>query len=302
MTLSTRKIPSHFKTKFKVISVHFTTDCNLKCPFCYRTIDSSKDVKEHDFFLELIPYINKLAPQIALGGGEPLLYPYFLKKMGDKCREEGLLFNFTTNGKRFFILPDNEIHNILENVAMVSISFDYFKWGNNTDQYIELVQKLKIIMERSDNKKNYQNQLPLISTNLLLDNGMFLERGIPFLNIIRWLFHNAKVDRIFVLYPKHSDFIDILPFKRLFSYLTEIYDHFYVDELIRKIFEEGYNDWRTPCHFGTDMININEFGEVLGCSFESEPILILNKPSDLKKIKKIKFKERLSCPFFNPIS
>ena len=300
MTSNTIKIPTYFKTKFKVISVHFTTDCNLNCPFCYRTSNLSKYVKDHNFFLELIPYIKKLTAQIALGGGEPLLYPHFLKKMGDKCRKEGILFNFTTNGKKFFILSDNEIYNILKNVTMVSISFDYFKWGQNTDQYIELIRRLRIILGASNRKKNC-NQIPLISTNLLLDNGMFLNRGVPFLNIVRWLFHSAKVDRIFTLYPKHSDFVDILPSKKLFSYLTEKYDHFYVDELIRKIFEEGYNNWKHPCHFGKDMININEFGEVLGCSFDSEPILILDKPSDLKKIKNIRIKERLNCPFFKPM-
>jgi len=49
---------------------------------------------------------------------------------------------------------------------------------------------------------------------------MFEHKGIPFLNIVRWLFLNAQIDRVYALYPKSHQFVDILPIKQIFTYLT----------------------------------------------------------------------------------
>lgn len=293
------ELPQYFDSRFKVISLHFTSKCNLTCPFCYRSHDASKEKKPRQFFLDLIPYIKRFAPQIALGGGEPLTDPEFLIKIGEKCTQEGLLFNFTTNGHLFSQFSNTQIKQILENVSMLSVSFDYYKWGKDTIHYVELIHRLKKIMNRNTIIEHTPTiERPVIGANLLLDSGMFKERGIPFLNIVRWLIHTANIDRVYALYPKFTELIDIIPYKPLFTYLTEKYPFFYVDELIRKAFEEeGFEQWKEPCHFGKDMININETGEVTGCSFESRPSLIMERPRDLLKIQHIIFEERYRCPF-----
>ncbi|MBD3214812.1 MAG: radical SAM protein [Candidatus Lokiarchaeota archaeon] len=293
------EIPEYFESMFKVISLHFTSKCNLNCPFCYRSHDGLKEKKPREFFLDLIPYIKRFAPQIALGGGEPLTDPEFLIKMGEKCTQEGLLFNFTTNGHVFSHFSNKQIKQILEHVTMLSVSFDYYKWGKNTTKYAELIHRLKNVMSRDNTVENETRiQTPLIGANLLIDGGMFKDGGITFLNVVRWLIHTANIDRVYALYPKFTELIDIIPYKPLFTYLTEKYPFFYVDELIRKAFEEeGFEKWKEPCHFGKDMININETGEVTGCSFESTPSLIMKHPCDLLRIENITFKERYRCPF-----
>ncbi|MEJ2278199.1 MAG: hypothetical protein P8Y70_10700, partial [Candidatus Lokiarchaeota archaeon] len=194
-----------------------------------------------------------------------------------------------------------EIRKILENVTMLSVSFDYYKWGRDTNQYVELIHRIKNVMSRDKEIENDdQIQTPLIGSNLLIDCGMFKEGGFPFLNIVKWLFYTANVDNVYALYPKFTEFIDIISFRSLFNYLTEKYNFFYVDELIRKAFEEeSFKKWKKPCHFGKDMININETGEITGCSFESSPSLILEHPSDLLKIENISFEDRYRCPFIS---
>lgn len=296
------KLPAYFKTQFKVVSVHFTTECNLHCPFCYRPRDTMGEIRPREFFLDLVPYVKKIAPQIALGGGEPLTDPPFLRKMGERCKKEGVILNFTTNGTLFSKMSDHEIQEILKDITMISISFDYFKWGKNTDMFARTVQRIKQIMGRKEQFTEGPTTVhtPIIGANLLLDKGMFKDKGVPFINIVRWLFLTAPVDQVYALYPKFHEFIDILPAKPIFSYLTHKYPFFFVDEFIRKVFEEGYTNWVHPCHYGKDMININEIGEVTGCSFESKSVLILEKPRDLLKILDVEFENRMICPFITP--
>ena len=61
----------------RVVSLHFTNRCNLSCPFCYvNTIE----VKPTIFWLKLVHILGDMGiEQVAIGGGEPFLFPAFLK-------------------------------------------------------------------------------------------------------------------------------------------------------------------------------------------------------------------------------
>jgi hypothetical protein len=284
-----------FKSVLNVISLHFSRICDLQCPFCYRARGIFKEEKPRQFFLNLIPYIKKLAPQIALGGGEPLLDLPFVKKMANTCKHNHLAFNFTTNGKKISEMSDDEILNLLLDVQMVSVSFDYFKWGKEPNKYAEIIQRIKhIIAERRLSTREIPFQ---IGTNLLLDRSMLKNQGLPFLQIILWLFHKVHIDRIFVLYPKYGEFLDVLSIKPIFLALTNQFSHFYVDDSLKQILEEGYKNWQHPCHYGRDFLSIDEQGRVYGCSFDTDPLFILNQPKDLLKVTTIQVKERYECPY-----
>ena len=58
--------------KYKLISVHYTNECNLspRCSFCYKTCKEKKVEKPREFWYQLIPFISKLTDQCVLGGGE----------------------------------------------------------------------------------------------------------------------------------------------------------------------------------------------------------------------------------------
>lgn len=278
-----------------VVSLHFSRICDLHCPFCYRARGGLKEERPRQFFLDLIPVIKKLAPQIALGGGEPLLDLHFVKKMANTCKRNQLTFNFTTNGKKFSEMSDDEIFHLLLDVQMVSISFDYFKWGKEPHKYAKIIQRIKhITAERRVSTEDTPFQ---IGTNLLLDRSMLKNQGLPFLHIILWLFHKVHIDRIFVLHPKYGKFLDVLSIKPIFLALTNQYPHFYIDDSLKKILEEGYKNWQHPCHFGKSFLSIDEQGMVYGCSFDNDPLFTLNQPKDLLKITRIQVEERYECPY-----
>ena len=127
---------------------------------------------------------------------------------------------------------------------------------------------------------------------------MFDKKG-SFVNIVKFIF-SMGVDRIFALYPKNQKRLNILKHIKEYIYLTGTYEHFYVDDLSKMILEEKkYSNWKNPCHYGKDIISINEQGFITGCSFDSsdEALLMLTKPKDILKITKIKIKKRFACPY-----
>ena len=77
--------------------------------------------------------------------------------MGLRCRQEGVILNFTTNGTIFLEMSDNEIYEVLKNITMISISFDYFKWGNSTENYAKLIHRTPIQVNMDPTVSLYWN-------------------------------------------------------------------------------------------------------------------------------------------------
>lgn len=264
---------------FEVASIHFTRDCNLNCSFCYRPKKSVNELPL-GFWYDIIPHLKKLGvPQVALGGGEPMLYPEFVRRLGEVCKKEGMVLNITSNGKLMKNIPN--LKKVLENVTMVSLSFDKVK-VKSTKDFVEYMDTVRLVKKTGTK----------VGCNLLVDNTIL--RGI---RVITHLLFERGVDRIYVLYPKNFRGPDILKYKFIYYYLTEKYKHFYVDDLTRTILYEGkYTGWKNPCHFGK-LISIDEQGYVKGCSFDDKSVLKLKKPEDILKVKDIKFEVRKECPY-----
>lgn len=258
--------------KYDIISLHFTNRCNLNCPFCYKEKKSSK-VKPQKFFIDMIPYLAQLTPQVALGGGEPFLYPKFIKRFAKECKEYNLICNVTTNGTQ-------PIKPYIKDVDMVSISLDEYK------------VKLKSFSKAINYLKDYKHKL---GCNLLINNKIL--DSLSFITMVNNLLYN-KVDRVFVLYPKHYGFVDVLKSRGQFMLLTTVHKNFYVDDTIKSILtNRRYSDWDTPCHYGSSIISINEQGSVTGCSFSREILLHLDKSEDILKMKDLNVERRYSCPY-----
>jgi len=93
------------KNKFAVASIHLFRECNMSCAFCYRSKAEGTE-KPLQFWKDAIPYFKELGiPQVAAGGGEPLMRPDWIKELAKKCKDNGLYFNFTTNGKMIRDVP-----------------------------------------------------------------------------------------------------------------------------------------------------------------------------------------------------
>ena len=85
----------------ELADISISNHCTKNCDFCYR--DSKPDnsfmpLDDYQYLLQQLhhPYWGNVF-QVALGGGEPLEHPDFMKII-DITRENGIVPNFTTNG------------------------------------------------------------------------------------------------------------------------------------------------------------------------------------------------------------
>lgn len=238
---------------------------------------------DEGLFLGLPRHLKDITDQVALGGGEPTLYPELVQQFAQECKDYDLICNLTTNGYLIKDWGDEKVGHFCENLTMTSVSLDeakYKQWKDG-NEFLDTCKRLK--------------RHTLVGCNLLTDQDL-MEDG----NLIRMtgrLFERG-LDRVFSLYPKNFPGPDIIPYKNHYIYLSTKHPDFYVDDLTYKILdEEKYSDWDTPCHYGKDIVSINEKGQVSGCSFSDDYKLTLEKPGDILKIKNVDFEDRYSCPY-----
>lgn len=266
---------------YKVISLHFTNDCNFDCPFCYR--EKGTELMDEKLFLGLPRFLKDVTEQVALGGGEPTLYPGLVENFAKECKDYDLTCNLTTNGFIFREWGEEEAERFCKDLTMVSVSLDEAKYENWNDgnEYLNTCKRLQ--------------KHTLVGCNLLTDKDLFLNGHL--IKMTDRLFERG-LDRVFSLYPKNFTGPDIIPHKNYYLYLSTRYPDFYVDDLTYKILdEEKYEDWSEPCHYGKDIVSINEKGEIAGCSFSHDYKLKLEKPKDILKIEDVDFEDRHSCPY-----
>lgn len=81
-----------------LLDVSITNRCNKGCDFCYRQSNHcGYDISVTDYKLILSNAKECGVQQIALGGGEPTLHPYFCEIL-KMTYESGIIPNFSTNG------------------------------------------------------------------------------------------------------------------------------------------------------------------------------------------------------------
>lgn len=266
---------------YKVVSVHFTNDCNFNCSFCYR--EKGRELMDRELFLGLPRFLKDVTDQVALGGGEPTLHPELVEQFAKECKDYDLICNATTNGFLLKDWSDEKLGDFCENLTMASVSLDnekYRNW-NRGGEYLDVCKRVK--------------KHALVGSNLLVDEDLFENQYL--IKLVDRLFERG-LDRVFSLYPKNTPGPDILSKSYYYLYLTTKYSNFYIDDLTYKILNENkYSDWSNPCHYGKDIVSIDEKGQVSGCSFSDDYKLKLEKPKDVLKISDIKFEDRLSCPY-----
>lgn len=269
--------------KLKVVSIHFGNKCSrlTRCKWCYTANKSSANLKDIDFFIKLVPYLKDITEQVAIGSyGEPLLYPEFIIKFSEACKNNGLICNLTTNGD----LVRKVDPKVFRNINMISLSFN------------EELMKTPADLKNFARNVNYLNCLGgyNVGVNLLVNKPLFIFKN-AFIKLVSKMFNNG-VKNVYALYPKNYKLgIDITKHKVDYYYLTDKFDGFVVDDLTKEILEQGYSNWSKPCHFCKDLISISPEGKIFGCSFDSEPILVLNKPEDIKQLKVNG--DRYICPY-----
>jgi organic radical activating enzyme len=238
---------------------------------------------EKELFLGLPRYLKDVTDQVALGGGEPSLYPELVEQFARECKNYDLTCNLTTNGYLIKDWEDEHVERFSENLVMTSISLDNekAKYWMLSRGYFNTCKKLQ--------------KHTLVGCNLLTDQSFF--RNGNMVKVVEILFDKG-LDRVFSLYPKNVKGPDILDKKHYYEFITTKYPNFYIDDLTYKILiEEKYKNWSKPCHYGKDIVSINEKGQVSGCSFSDDYKLTLEKPKDILRVNDIHFEDRFTCPY-----
>lgn len=84
----------------RVVQMALTNACNKTCGFCYRPLES-KSRWRFESVLELGAFLSQWGVlELALGGGEPTVFPKFVELVRRLHDETALGVSFTTNGTR----------------------------------------------------------------------------------------------------------------------------------------------------------------------------------------------------------
>jgi len=106
----------------ELVDISISNHCSKECDFCYR--DSKPDnsfmsLEDYEYLLKQLrhPHWGNVF-QVALGGGEPLEHPDFIKII-DITLVYGVIPNFTTNGK---YLTNDLIMKLKDKLGAIAIS------------------------------------------------------------------------------------------------------------------------------------------------------------------------------------
>lgn len=103
-----------------VVSIALTNICDLSCPFCYAP--KNKHSLEEHAVLGWCRELNSMGTlEIALGGGEPTLYPQLTNLCRRIWTKTHLGLSITTNGH--YLTPDL-ISKLTDSVSIIRISID----------------------------------------------------------------------------------------------------------------------------------------------------------------------------------
>ncbi|MHA1608213.1 MAG: radical SAM protein [Candidatus Freyarchaeota archaeon] len=115
--------------------VIFVPGCPFRCPMCHNWRMLEVKPEHEKAFDELLSKLKRAidaVEAVKVSGGEPTLYPDFLRGLSDFCKENSLLFGFDTNG----YFPE-VVGNLLGHVDLVSV--DVKAAFNDPDLYSKVI-------------------------------------------------------------------------------------------------------------------------------------------------------------------
>ena len=100
---------------------------------------------DEELFLGLPRFLKDIAGQVALGGGEPILYPELVEQFARECKDYDLTCNLTTNGYLIKDWEDEKVGYFCDNLTMVSVSLDeakYKQWKDG-NEFLDICKRLQ---------------------------------------------------------------------------------------------------------------------------------------------------------------
>ncbi len=103
----------------RVMQLSLTNSCNKSCGFCYRPPEA-QSLWTIDSTVEFARFISDWGVlELALGGGEPTVFPRFPELIDRLWRETDLAISFTTNGTR---LSEELLDSVEGKVGQIQVS------------------------------------------------------------------------------------------------------------------------------------------------------------------------------------
>lgn len=256
----------------EVLSLHFTDKCTRKCPGCYMR-GKPGELKDPDFFMPFASIAGEMGiKQIALGGGEPTLFPEFVAEFGAACSQNGVILNMTTNGDGF----NGDRLDKFKDLTLVSFSIDRHK-VRNTRELHSLFDKMRLASAAGLK----------VGANVQLDS--FIIKHLY--ELLKELFCHCH--RVYLLQPKPTKLLPDAGIKTRLQTASSLYENLYADEsLLMKL---GLSE---TCGRGQKMVSVDYCGGVSCCSFDKS-FASLTKARDLVEIinKHYPFPKTTQCPF-----
>lgn len=231
------------------------------------------ETKPHQFFYDLFPATKALGiEQIALGGGEPSLFPDFVETFCAKAREQDIIVNMTSNGDG--LTPETMPK--FAGLTMISISMDRFK--------VKQPEDVKWIFSKMDLVRDSGLK---VGCNLQLD-PFLIDNLYPMLAKIL-----EHADYVYLLQTKPSNIKVNEDLKKRLLGVTLAFGRVFVDDSIQLGLER-----KEGCSRGTEIVSIDHAGRAYKCSFD-EPFAQLENGGDLVELveKEYPFELTTECPF-----
>lgn len=252
-------------------TLHLTSDCNLRCKYCYTPPIKSKEMSS-EVSKRSIDFITKTSPEnagVIFFGGEPLLkkdliiqtveYAKSLEKKG----KAKFHYKVTTNG---LLLDEEFLEYSLKNSIYMGISIDGIKEAHDYHRknakgkgsFDRVIQKAKLLLQYQP----YSNVLMVVSPETVeyfYDSVVFL-LDFGFKYIISSLnyagnWNDEKLNILKKQYKKISKLYEKLTLKEHKFYFSP-----FEKKLASHIMGNKYKDYE--CHFGVRQISISPNGDI----------------------------------------
>ncbi len=258
-----------------LLSLHFTFECDRHCTFCYMKAKniSAMSIRDLAFFMEFPRVARTLKiSQIALGGGEPTLFPTFLHEFSMECKNQNIALTLTTNGAN--VTEENA--DDLRLFSLVSFSIDSEKVKEFPD-LANIFRKIEILKRRNINT----------GVNLLLDDG-----------IIGNLFNLTSLikkytENVYFLQLKPSNVVETESLKKALLQLRLFHSNLFIDDSLQLSFGT-----KECCSRGREFVSVSPYGDLSYCSFD-QPFASLHEATDLGNLleKHYPREKTTRCPF-----
>lgn len=278
--------PKEYFRNIQQLSVQLTSQCNIKCPYCYQNAGISKNIEYNslpspeEFAANILRFLNLYSKNknfdIVLSGGEPLLVPLnWIENF--ICR---LLENQDDKQIRFVIQSNASLINskVINLAKKYSIQFSLHYDGENINSALKSETRLKNI-ERLRQNDLLMTCLIVGTTealNNLIDTVNFFKKNDIRHYRLNYISEEGRKDCSIIPTSKQRAEAEFELAVHAFQNNFKIWEHVILNKFVQFVLNEGVSNESISlpkpqdCNAGVTHVYIDKDGNVYPCSFFSD--------------------------------